>query len=87
MSESILVVAPHPDDEVLGCGGVILRHIDHGDTVHVAIVTRGVPERFPAKQVEVVRQELRAAHQVLGVTGVQFLDFPAQKLDTVACSE
>jgi LmbE family N-acetylglucosaminyl deacetylase len=84
MSESILVIAPHPDDEVLGCGGAILRHIDRGDAVHVLVVTRGAPEVFPPQQVEVVKQELRAAHQVLGVTGVRFLDFPAPKLDTIA---
>ena len=35
---SVLVVAAHPDDEVLGCGGTIARHADSGDQVHVLIV-------------------------------------------------
>ena len=36
-----LVLAPHPDDEVFGCGGAIMRHVADGDPVHVAIVTDG----------------------------------------------
>jgi N-acetylglucosamine malate deacetylase 1 len=79
----ILVIATHPDDEVLGCGGVIARHADSGDEVRVLIITRGVPEIFPLEQIEETRQELRAAHQILGVADVQFLDFPAPKLDSI----
>jgi len=37
----VLVVAPHPDDEILGCGGAIARHAERGDPVHVVLVTRG----------------------------------------------
>ena len=51
----ILVVAPHPDDEILGCGGVMARHVAGGDEVHVAIVTRGHPDVFSAESVERVR--------------------------------
>lgn len=87
MRGSILVIAPHPDDEVLGCGGAILRHIDHGDAVHVMVVTRGAPELFPSQQVKTVRDELRAAHEILGVKAVEYLDFPAPKLDTIAGHE
>lgn len=79
----VLVIAAHPDDEVLGCGGVMARHVSQGDTVHVLVMTRGAPDLFTAEQVERTRQELRAAHQILGGTNVQFLDFPAPKLDVV----
>lgn len=81
--ERILVIAAHPDDEVLGCGGVIARHLAHGDALMVLVITRGTPEIFSAEFIVQIRQELRAAHQVLGVTSVQFLDFPAPKLDSV----
>jgi LmbE family N-acetylglucosaminyl deacetylase len=80
---NILVVAPHPDDEVLGCGGSIAHHVARGDTVHVLVVTKGDPEIFPPAIVEKTRGELARAHQVLGIAGVEFLDFPAPKLDSI----
>jgi len=83
----ILVVAPHPDDEVLGCGGAIARHVDEGHEVHVVVVTRGIPDLFPPEQIEITRRELQSAHKVLGVSGVTFLDFPAPRLDMVPSHE
>jgi N-acetylglucosamine malate deacetylase 1 len=80
---NILIIATHPDDEVLGCGGVMARHAAQGDTVHVLVVSRGVPDLFPPEVIEETRRELRQAHAVLGVTGVHFLDFPAPRLDVV----
>lgn len=83
----VLVIAPHPDDEVLGCGGVIARHADEGDEVHVLVVSRGIPEIFPPREIEHTRDELREAHRVLGVSGALFLDFPAPRLDTIPTHE
>jgi len=83
----VLVIAPHPDDEVLGCGGVIARHASLGDEVSVLIVTKGVPEIFPPDQVQLLREEVRAAHQLLRVPRVDFLDFPAPRLDTVPAQQ
>ena len=83
MRKTVLVIATHPDDEVLGCGGTMARHASQGDAVHVLIVTRGVPEIFPPAEIENTRQELYAAHKVLDVANVHFLDFPAPKLDVV----
>jgi len=79
----VLVVAPHPDDEVLGCGGVMARHAAAGDEVHVVVVTRGHPDVFSPESVEQVRNEMGKAHRVLGVHSARFLDFPAPRLDTV----
>jgi N-acetylglucosamine malate deacetylase 1 len=80
----VLVLATHPDDEVLGCGGVIARHATAGDDVHVVVITRGVEELFTAERVARTREELAAAHKILGVKIATFLDFPAPRLDTVA---
>lgn len=76
---NVLVIAPHPDDEVLGCGGTIRRLILSGARVTVAIVTRGTP-LFPESQVQRVRAEAAAAAQRLGVQSLQFLDLPVTML-------
>src|SRR5690554_5719905 len=80
---NVLVIAPHADDEVLGCGGTIARHTANGDQVHVLIVTQGVPEIFPPEIMHKTHKEMRLAHKILGVYSTQILGFPAPKLDVV----
>lgn len=75
-----LVIAPHPDDEVLGAGGTIARMADAGREVHVCIVTRGRPPHFSEDQVATIRREAAAAHAGLGVTQTHWLDFGAAEL-------
>ncbi|WP_338240821.1 PIG-L deacetylase family protein [Aurantiacibacter hainanensis] len=82
-----LIVAPHPDDEVLGCGGTMARLADSGQEVNVAIVTRGYEPAFSEEGVAKVRSELAEAHKVLGVTQCHFLDLPAAALDTLPGAE
>lgn len=79
----VLVVAPHPDDEVLGCGGTMARLTAMGGEVHVLVATEGKPPQFSSESVEQVRAEMREAHEVLGVTRTYQLDLPAAALDTV----
>jgi LmbE family N-acetylglucosaminyl deacetylase len=79
-----LVLAPHPDDEVLGCGGTIARLAAQGCIVDVGIVTRGMPPRFDAAQAATVRDETGKAHALLGVRTTHFLDLPAAELDQLA---
>lgn len=83
MSERVLVVAPHPDDEVLGPGGTIAKLAAQGADVGVVIMTRTGPPLFGPDVVETGRREARAAHRVLGVKETRFLSFPAAGLDTV----
>lgn len=83
-SGPVVVLAPHPDDEVLGVGGTIARLSSEGRDVHVVIVTRGGPPLFDEAFIERGRAEAREAHEVLGVKETIFLDgFPAALLDTV----
>jgi LmbE family N-acetylglucosaminyl deacetylase len=84
---NLLVIATHPDDEVLGCGGTIARHASRSDRVDVLVVTRGAPELYTEDQIKRLRKELEAAHAILGVAAVHFLDFPAPKLDLVPAHE
>jgi LmbE family N-acetylglucosaminyl deacetylase len=80
----VLILAPHPDDEVLGCGGTIARLVAEGAHVEVAVLTRGAPPRFDAAQAAMVRQEAERAHALLGVAATRFLTLPAAELDRVA---
>lgn len=85
--KNILVIAPHPDDEVLGCGGIMNKYAEAGDQVYVLIVTRGTPKFYSDERIDNVRKEARDAHHFLGVKETIFLDFPAPELDTVSISE
>ena len=76
-----LVLAPHPDDEILGAGGAMARWVREGHVVHVAVVTRGCPPLYSDAAEALCREEARAAHRHLGVATTRFLDFPAAGLD------
>jgi len=83
----VLVIAAHPDDEVLGMGGTIARHAaERGDPTRIVCVTDGSSTQYP-DDVEIRRQkeaEARAAATTLGVSDYVHLDLPDMKLDTVA---
>ena len=78
-----LVIAPHPDDEVLGCGGTIARLAASGREVHVGIATEGRPPLYSSETVARVRGEAEAAHRLLGVASTRFLTLPAAGLDAI----
>ena len=82
-----LVIAPHPDDEVLGVGGTIARLASEGRDVFVVITTKGGPPLFDEAFIERGRREALEAHEALGVRKTIFLEgFPAALLDTVPLS-
>ena len=82
----VLVIAAHPDDEVLGMGGTIALHTSRGDEVRVLVVTDGSSTQYPGDDALRARKEqeaLRAAAE-LGVTDYVHLDHPDMRLDTLA---
>jgi N-acetylglucosamine malate deacetylase 1 len=88
--EPVLVVVAHPDDEVLGCGGTIARHVESGDEVHILIVAEGATSRDKRRQPGKRRSELlslaAAARQAAGLLGAQpprLAGFPDNRLDSV----
>ena len=87
LSGRVLVVAPHPDDEVLGCGGTIARCADEGGEVHVAVVTTGRPPAFTEAMTAAVRAEAGSAHRHLGGRETHWLDLPAAQLFETPHSE
>ncbi len=87
MKNNILVIAPHPDDEVLGCGGTIKKFTELGNCVYVLVVTRGAPKIYSEEKILNVRSEALKAHQILGVKDTKFLDFHAPELDITSRAE
>lgn len=83
----VLVIAPHPDDEILGVGGTIAKRVQEGHDVYVCIVTKGCEPLFSKELVEQTRSECREADAMLGVKKTIFLDFPAVMLETVSRHE
>lgn len=79
---NILVIAPHPDDEILGVGGTIARKKDEGHDVFVCVVTRGQMPLFSDEAVALARSETITCHHFLGIQKTFFLDFPAVMLET-----
>ena len=86
----ILVIAAHPDDEVLGCGGSIARHADAGDQVQVLIVAEGATSRQQQRdrnqatdQLSALSQAAQQAGKILGARGVELLDLPDNRLDSL----
>ena len=87
---AVLVIAAHPDDEVLGCGGTIARHADAGDQVQVLIVAEGATSRQQQRDRDQATDELSALAQaaqqtgaILGAQGVELLDLPDNRLDSL----
>lgn len=88
---NVLVFAPHPDDEVLGCGGTIARYIKEGNDVYVCVVTSGFPPIYE-KDYQLAQEngwphvqypDIMKAHKLLGIKETFFLQFPTVMLETV----
>jgi LmbE family N-acetylglucosaminyl deacetylase len=78
----VLVIAPHPDDETLGCGGSLLKHIAAGDSVSWAIVTRGHEPQWSKDLLENKEQEIKAVHEAYNFEHVYRMNQPTTKLDS-----
>lgn len=81
----LLVIAPHPDDETIGCGVLMARRHDAGRPVVVVVVSDGETSHrsamlTPSQLGEVRRQESRSACGLLGVTDVRFLSFGEREI-------
>lgn len=79
----VLVIAPHPDDEIIGVGGTIAKRSKAGDEVYICVVTKGRLPLFDPEFIEQGRRECRESDAKLGVKETIFLDFPAVMLETV----
>lgn len=81
----VLVIAAHPDDEVLGCGGVIAKHVKNGDKVDVLIAAEGITSRTPElkakEKLDKLKSEAYRANKLLGVNNLYLEGLPDNRLD------
>jgi LmbE family N-acetylglucosaminyl deacetylase len=89
----VLVVAAHPDDEILGCGGTAARLVVEGHEVHFAILGEGITSRHPQRsdadgnQVTALHRQAHAAAMKVGVKNLVLHKLPDNRLDTVPLLE
>lgn len=90
MNKRVLVVAAHPDDEVLGVGGTIARHAASGDRVRILIMAEGLTSRDDVRDAAAHAAELAALHarahevaRLLGAEDVTLFSFPDNRMDSV----
>ncbi len=81
------VIAPHPDDEVLGAGATIARFADEGIEVSVLIVSGHLPPLYPPEVFETTRREAEESLKILGVSRWEFLQIPATMVHQIPVAE
>ena len=86
----VLVIVAHPDDEVLGAGGTILKHSKNNDFVKVIYLATGITSRDKSdqknstkKEIDSLRTDAKKACKILNVTKTQFYDLPDNKMDSI----
>ena len=85
--ERVVVIGAHPDDELLGAGGTITRHVLAGDEVHAIVVADGARSRYPAELAATLEKQAHRAAEVIGFASLQLLSLPDQRLDTLPLIE
>jgi LmbE family N-acetylglucosaminyl deacetylase len=80
---NVLVLAAHPDDELLGVGATLALHARAGDAVHAVVLAEGATSRYERKMKVSLEEAGRRAAEELGLATIRFEQFPDQRLDTV----
>jgi len=85
--DKVLVICAHPDDETLGPGGTLSLHAIKKDKVSVLIIADGETSRESHSKIEVRQKQAVQACSILGISDVEFLNYPDQKLDSISLLE
>lgn len=79
----VLVISAHPDDETIGAGGTIARHIETGDSVYWCVVTQGHSDLCSNDIILRSRQQVLAVQQLYGIKEVFFCGYPSVQLNII----
>ena len=85
--DKVLVICAHPDDETLGPGGTLSLHAIKKDKVSVLIIADGETSRESHSKIEIRQKQAVQACSILGISDVEFLNYPDQKLDSISLLE
>ncbi|EKE02085.1 MAG: LmbE family protein [uncultured bacterium] len=89
MSKTILIVAAHPDDEILGCGGTVSKLVKQGYIAYSLILGKGITSRYDDKnsradkELNLLNNEMHKANELLGVKQVFTANFPDNRFDSM----
>ncbi len=85
MPKKILIVAAHPDDEVLGCFGTVARLIKEGYEAYTLILGEGKTSRddIDENELKTLKDEIKKANQIIGIKKVFTQNFPDNRFDSV----
>lgn len=78
-----LIIAPHPDDEVLGCGGTIAKYSKRGDEIYLCIATKAYTPDWSSTFIKNRKKEIIKSNKILGIKKTYYLGYPTAKLDTI----
>ena len=84
---NVVVISAHPDDETLGCGGTLLRHVAERDQIHWLIATEAHSPRWPKEVIAKKAKEVKAAAAAYSAKTVTKLGLPSAKLETLPIGE
>jgi len=88
--KKILIIAAHPDDEILGCGGTIARLVNEGNEVYTLILGEGITSRDYIRdrkkresEIKELKKQVSRANEIIGVKEVFTFDFPDNQFDSI----
>lgn len=84
---NVLVISAHPDDETLGCGGTLLKHVSAGDAVSWVIVTQAHEPQWSSRTIDLKAAEVELVASAYGFTRYERLGFPSSRLDVTPRAE
>lgn len=81
--KKILAIVAHPDDECLGVGGTLMKHVQNGDVVYLCFMCGQVKHRADNPTPEMLEKQINTSGKILGIKDIMIYDFPNIEMNTV----